>query len=154
MLAMLALLRWIRHDPPAGRRIRLDAVGAALSASGLALVVLGILQSSSWGLLQQRNPPITVFGFSPTLFVIAAGAVLLSLFRAWERRREDGGRDPLVRFALFRLPSLKSGLAVLVSQNTILLGLFFAIPCTSRSSRASTPSRRACGCCPSRSPCS
>jgi len=126
--AMLAVLRWIPHDPPAGRRIRLDTVGAVLSAGGLALIVLGVLQSSSWGLLQPRNPPVTVFGFSPTVFVIAAGAVLLFLFRSWERRREERRKDPLVRFALFEIPALRSGLSVLMAQNTILLGLFFAIP--------------------------
>lgn len=129
VLAMLALLGWIQPDPPrTGLRPRLDAVGAVLSAAGLALLVLGVLQSSSWGWLRPRNAPFTVLGFSPTVFVIAAGGVLLYLFRAWERHREEHGATPLVRFAVFRIAAVRSGLAMLLSQNLILLGLFFVIP--------------------------
>lgn len=126
--AILCCMGWIEEHPRTGPRIRLDGVGAVLSALGLALVVLGVLQSSSWGWLRPRNSPITVFGFSLTVFVIAAGAVLLHLFRAWERRVEARGREPLVRFALFAIPPLRSGLAMLLNQNLILLGLFFTIP--------------------------
>lgn len=139
--AMLALLGWIAKDPArVEERSRLDAVGTALSAGGLALIVLGVLQSSSWGWLQPRNPPFTVLGFSPTLFVIAAGGVLLGFLHSWENRlaerratRERGpdplsGPEPLIRFSLFGIASLRSGLTMLLSQNLILLGLFFVIP--------------------------
>ncbi|MEO3785892.1 MFS transporter [Actinocorallia sp. B10E7] len=128
VVAMLAVLRWVEQDPPSGRRVAFDTVGAVLSAAGLALVVLGVLQSSTWGFLKPLNSPVTVFGFSLTVFVIGAGALLLWCFRAWERHREEHGRDPLIRFALFGIAPLRSGLAVLLGQNTILLGLFFAIP--------------------------
>ncbi|MFI1097811.1 MFS transporter [Streptomyces sp. NPDC020917] len=129
VVAMLAVLRWIPQDPPrTGPRPRLDAVGALLSVAGLALVVLGVLQSSSWGWLRPRNPPFTILGFSPTVFVIAAGCVLLFVFRAWERHEEERGAIPLVRFAVLRVPPLRSGLAMLLAQNLILLGLFFTIP--------------------------
>ncbi|MGP3927595.1 MFS transporter [Streptomyces sp. 8N616] len=128
VVVILGCIGWIKEYPPTGPRIRLDSVGAALSALGLALVVFGVLQSSSWGWLRPRNSPITVFGFSLTLFVIAAGAVVLWWFRAWERRQEARRRDPLVRFSLFAIPPLRSGLTMLLSQNLILLGLFFTIP--------------------------
>ncbi|MCL2734226.1 MAG: MFS transporter [Actinomycetia bacterium] len=129
VVAMLAVLRWIPQDPPrTGPRPRLDTVGALLSVAGLALVVLGVLQSGSWGWVRPRNPPFTIFGFSPTVFVIAAGCVLLFLFRAWERHEEEHGATPLVRFAVLRVPPLRSGLAMLLAQNLILLGLFFTIP--------------------------
>ncbi|CAG6395837.1 MFS transporter [Streptomyces cocklensis] len=133
--AMLSLLRWIAKDPPrAEQRARLDIRGTVLSAAGLALIVLGVLQSSSWGWLQPRNPPFTILGFAPTVFVIAAGGVLLGFLRSWENRlsgrRGTRERDPepLVRFSLFGVPALRSGLTMLLSQNLILLGLFFVIP--------------------------
>ncbi|NBM20440.1 MFS transporter [Streptomyces sp. GC420] len=126
--ALLLGARLIEDQPRPDPRPRLDTAGAVLSALGLALVVLGVLQSSTWGWLQPRNPPFTVLGFSPTLFVVAAGCVVLGLFRSWERRRETGRREPLVRFSLFGIPPLRSGLAMLLSQNLILLGLFFTIP--------------------------
>ncbi|ARF53751.1 MFS transporter [Streptomyces gilvosporeus] len=128
VVAMLCLIRWVEDHPRPEPRPRLDAVGAALSAAGLAMVVLGVLQSSSWGWLKPRNSPVTLFGFSLTLFVIAAGALVLWLFRTWERRQESRGRNPLVRFSLFANPPLRSGLNMLLAQNLILLGLFFTIP--------------------------
>ena len=135
VLGMLALLGWIAKDPaPVKKRPRLDVLGTVLSACGLALIVLGVLQSSSWGWLRPRNPPFTVFGFSPTVFVIAAGGVLLGFLCAWENRLAErrGTRErdpePLIRFSLFGVAPLRSGLTMLLSQNLILLGLFFVIP--------------------------
>ncbi|MCC9308352.1 MFS transporter [Kitasatospora sp. RB6PN24] len=128
VVVLLSLLRWITAPAEAGRRIRLDGIGAGLSALGLALVVLGVLQSSTWGVLRPRNSPFTVFGFSATLFVITAGVVLLTLFVSWERRREAHGLMPLVRLALLRIAPLRAGLIMLLTQSVILLGLFFVIP--------------------------
>ncbi|MGW5615268.1 MFS transporter [Streptomyces sp. NPDC003877] len=128
VLAMLCLYRWIPRTPPADPRPRLDGVGAALSAGGLGLGVLGVLQSSAWGWVQPRNPPFTVLGFAPTLFVIGAGALVLGGFARWERWRAGHGGDALVDLSLLHRPALRSGLTMLVSQNLILLGLFFAIP--------------------------
>jgi Na+/melibiose symporter-like transporter len=127
VLAILAGVRWI-HAAPVTRRPQLDVLGSVLSASGLALVVLGVLQSSSWGWIAPRSSPVTPFGFALTPFVIAAGLVLLYLFRSWERRREAAGRDPLVKLGLLKIPALRSGLSMLLAQNLILLGLFFIIP--------------------------
>ncbi len=106
----------------------LDWVGAILSAAGLTLIVLGVLQAGNWGWLQPRSSPIEPFGFSLTPFVIGAGALLLYGFGAWERRRERSGGAPLVRLALLRIPQLRAGLTMLGAQNLILMGIFFAIP--------------------------
>lgn len=111
-----------------GRTPRLDWVGSILSASGLGLIVLGVLAASSWGWLEPRNSPVEPLGFSLTPFVILAGFVFLWLFRQWERRREARGEDPLVRMGLFANRPLKAGLATFLAQNTILLGVFFTIP--------------------------
>ncbi|GAA1541873.1 MFS transporter [Streptomyces albidochromogenes] len=126
--AVLCFHRVITEAPRTGPRSRLDGVGAVLSAAGLALGVFGVLQSSTWGWVQPRNPPFTVLGFAPTLFVVGAGAAVLALFTHWERHREARGADPLVHLSLLRGPVLRSGLMALVSQNLILLGLFFTIP--------------------------
>lgn len=94
VLVVLCFRKAVTEAPRTGTRPRLDGVGAALSAAGLALGVLGVLQSGTWGWLQPRNPPFTVFGFSPTLFVVGAGVVVLAAFLHWERRREAKGADP------------------------------------------------------------
>ncbi len=127
-LAILFGTRLIREPSRDESAPRLDWVGGVLSASGLALVVLGVLQASNWGWLLPSNSPIEPFGLSLTPFVIAAGAVVLAGFRAWERRREERGEDPLVHLGLLGIPALRGGVAMLVAQNLILMGIFFTIP--------------------------
>ncbi|MEE1757205.1 MFS transporter [Streptomyces sp. SP18CS02] len=128
VVAVLCFHRAVATAPRTGPRPRLDGVGAALSAAALGLGVFGVLQSGTWGWVQPRNPPFTVLGFAPTLFVVGAGVALLAVFARWERRRESHGTDPLVHLSLLRVPALRAGLLTLVSQNLILLGLFFTIP--------------------------
>ena len=128
VLAILAMARLI-HDAARPTPIpRLDIVGTVLSASGLGLIVLGVLQSSTWGWVKPIDSPIEPLGFSLTLFVIAFGGVLLWAFVAWQRHREATGRDPLVHLSLLRIPPLRAGLYGLLSQNLILMGIFFTVP--------------------------
>jgi EmrB/QacA subfamily drug resistance transporter len=124
LLARSKLVEPKQDERPAG----LDWVGSVLSALGLGLIVFGVLQSSNWGWLEPRNSPIEPFGFSLTPFMVAAGGLVLWAFRAWEQRREERGGDPLVRFAIFDNPPLRSGLAMFLAQNLILLGIFFVVP--------------------------
>ncbi|HEY8465434.1 MAG TPA: MFS transporter, partial [Solirubrobacterales bacterium] len=107
---------------------RLDWVGSVLVALGLGLLVVGVLQASNWGWLQPHNSPVEPFGFALTPFVIAAGVLVLFGFRAWQRHREETGRDPLVHLGLFRRGALRGGLAMLFAQNLILMGIFFTVP--------------------------
>lgn len=126
---ILVMTPKVADAPRTGPAPKLDVVGTVLSASGLGLVVLGVLQSSTWGWVQPKeDSPVTPFGFSLTLFVIAAGALLLWTFTRWLGRRERGGRDPLVHLSLLAISSLRSGLVGLFSQNLILMGIFFTVP--------------------------
>lgn len=127
-IGILLGTRMIREAPREKARFELDWIGSVLSALGLGLVVLGVLQASNWGWLHPRSSPVEPFGFSLTPFVVAAGAVLLAVFVAWERRREERGEDPLLHLRLPRLPSLRGGLAMLLAQNLILMGIFFTVP--------------------------
>jgi len=106
----------------------LDWVGSVLSASGLALIVFGVLQASNWGWLAPAASPIEPFGFSLTPFVIGAGGLVLAGFVAWERRREERGLAPLVHLPLLRIRALRGGVSMLLAQNLILMGIFFTIP--------------------------
>jgi Na+/melibiose symporter-like transporter len=94
----------------------------------LGAIVLGVLQSSTWGLIEPKDSPIAPLGFSLTIYVIGAGLALLWLFVLWQRRREARGEDPLVHLDLLRIPPLRSGLANLLAQNLILMGIFFVVP--------------------------
>ncbi len=106
----------------------LDWVGGILSAAGLGLVVLGVIEAGNWGWLAPRNSPVEPLGFALTPFVIAAGGVVLGAFARWERHRESTDREPLVRLRLLAVRPLRAGLVMLLSQNLILMGIFFTVP--------------------------
>ncbi|MGV1047564.1 MAG: MFS transporter [Solirubrobacterales bacterium] len=130
VLAMGILLgsRLLSEPARPDRRLSLDWIGSILSAAGLGIFVLGVLQASNWGWLWPRNSPVEPFGFSLTPFVIAAGLLVLAGFAAWERRRERRGEAPLLRMRLLHLPQLRGGVAMLLAQNLILMGVFFTVP--------------------------
>jgi EmrB/QacA subfamily drug resistance transporter len=127
VLYILATMRRLPDDR--GREgAELDTVGAVLSAVGLAAIVLAVLNASTWGWLEPRDSPITPFGFSLVPFLIAGGVGLLAVFSAWQRRRKAQQREPLVHLRLLSIAPLRSGLAMFLFQNLILMGVFFAIP--------------------------
>ncbi len=128
VIAILLFARLLREPAREGERPALDWVGSVLSALGLSLIVFGVLQASNWGWLEPRDSPVEPFGFALTPFVIAAGGLVLWGFRAWERHREEAGREPLVHFRLLGIPILRGGLVMLLAQNLILMGVFFAVP--------------------------
>lgn len=128
VLFILVMTPRVADAVRSGPTPRLDYLGTVLSATGLGAIVLGVLQSSTWGWVQPKSSPIEPFGFSLTPFVIAAGGALLWGFLTWQRHREAAGRDPLVHLDLVKIPPLRSGLMGLFSQNLILMGVFFVVP--------------------------
>jgi MFS family permease len=135
IVAVILLVRKRMKSAPAEPNPpSLDIVGAALSASGLAIIVLAILQSSTWGFIQPRVVPviagreITPLGFSVVPFLILAGLGILFVFEAWEKRLARLGRDRLLDSALLGIVHLRAGLATLGAQQLVLLGTFFVLP--------------------------
>ena len=134
VLVILAMRKRLHPSPKTAPVPHLDVVGAVLSASGLGLVVFGVLQSGAWGWIRPRNPPviggreITPLGFSVVPFMILGGLGLLALFATWEERQARLGRDSLLDLALLKSETLKAGLSTLVMQQLVLLGTFFVLP--------------------------
>src|SRR5207248_1705797 len=87
IVAVILLLARRIADAPAEKRPRLDFVGAALSALGLALLVFGVLRSGQWGWIKPKSGAPSWAGPSPTvsprlvvragLFLLLAGTVVL-----------------------------------------------------------------------------
>ena len=134
VVLLLLASRIIRDAPIQGARPRLDIVGACLSASGLALAVLGIVQSTEWGWVHPKGAlsiggtGITPFGFSVVPLLILSGIVLLAAFASWERRVSARGGDALVRLEMLRLPRLRAGLSGFAVMMLSMGGIFFALP--------------------------
>jgi len=132
--AILFVRRRLQPSPAVEHRPQLDLVGVAISALGLGLAVFGILKSSEWGWVEPRDAltiggrEITPFGFSIVPFLILAGVGCMAAFAIWEERRERAGRDTLLDRTLLRIEHLRAGLATLMMQQLILLGIFFVLP--------------------------
>jgi MFS family permease len=79
VIGILLVRRRMKPSPRLEHPPSLDVVGAALSATALALIVLGVLQSSTWGWVQPvgaleiNGVPITPLGFSIVLYMILGG---------------------------------------------------------------------------------
>ncbi|PRY70013.1 putative MFS family arabinose efflux permease [Glaciihabitans tibetensis] len=133
MLGLLLMVRLI-PDTSTPQRLRIDFPSVVLSALSLILIVLGLLQSKTWGWIRPLNSPeiggvpIEPLGISLTAYCILAGAALMLAFVSRQRRLVSTGRAPLVDVTMLRITQLRSGLTVLWAQYTVTAGLFFMIP--------------------------
>jgi MFS family permease len=120
-------------DVAVEERPKLDVVGALLSAAGLAMIVLGVLQSSSWGWVAPRipsGPDATpqIAGISLTAWLILAGLFALWMLTVWLDHRKTRVQAPLFDPVLLENRQLRGGLSVLLTQYLVSSGLFFTVP--------------------------
>jgi len=130
VVAALILLfaRRIQDAPPASRP-HLDLVGAVLSVSGLAMVVLGVLKTSEWGWVDAKTDDSpALFGISMSLWLILGGILVLWAFFRWQARLQGAGKEALVDPSLLEVPQLRAGLLAFFSQYFLQAGVFFLVP--------------------------
>lgn len=112
----------------------IDIPSAILSSVGLIMLVYGMLQSKTWGWIAPISKPtifgqeIAPFGISIVAFLIIAGIITLKLFYDRQIKLMDAKKDPLLDVTLFRIPELRSGLLVLMSQYVVTAATFFIVP--------------------------
>jgi len=118
-----------RTAPPA-----FDIGGAILSAAGLFFVVLGILQTNTYGWLTSRKDftigsavVISKGGVSPIWLYIGIGAAILVWFYLHISARERHGLAPLLARRLFRQRAADFGLGTQLMQWLVMQGSFFVI---------------------------
>jgi EmrB/QacA subfamily drug resistance transporter len=113
----MGLTMWIVPDLRPGRPHRLDLSGVAVATASLTLILFGLIEGQryDWG---QVWGPITI----PLL--LALGVLLFVVFIWMQRRRQTGGREPLVPFALFRDRNYSLMLVVGAAMQLGLSGLF------------------------------
>ncbi len=117
VLGVLLSSGLLTDAPPVEPKPKLDAVGVVLSALGLGLFVLGVLQTAERG----WDDPLV-------LLMIVGGLVVLGGFVWWIRSREASGKPVLVHPSVFRHRAIGAGLPVLSTQTFAQAGLLFLIP--------------------------
>jgi MFS family permease len=111
--AIVLLARRIADPLPADPTRPFDAVGAVLSAVGMFLVVLGILQADNDALLMA--------------VLVVAGAAFLAWFFLHLRARERAGREALLSLGLFRHRTSNLALVTQNIQWLLLMGTSFVV---------------------------
>jgi MFS family permease len=135
VVGWIALLARKITDPArSGARPRFDLTGAVLSAAGLFFVVLGLLQSRTYGFFKSRadftvgNTVVIPKGsISPVWLFVAVGALFLLWFFLHVRSSERKGQDVLLSLRLFRNRVANLGMGTQVVQWLILQGSFFTV---------------------------
>ena len=114
IVALIVFLSRSIVDPVAPDPTRpFDILGAVLSAAGLVVVVMGILQAD------------TNAGLMAVL--VAVGALILGLFFLHIRARERRGEEPLLSTRLFRNRISNLGLVTQNVQWLLLIGTSFVV---------------------------
>jgi len=129
VIVVLGILVLVRRmvDVPAEPG-RLDLVGTVLSASGLALIVFGILRSGVWGFADPKEGAPVWLGLSPVIWLVLAGGLVLYGFLAWENHVLARGGTPLLDPKLLENLQLRGGLIAFFFQFLLQAGLFYAVP--------------------------
>jgi MFS transporter, DHA2 family, multidrug resistance protein len=111
-LAVVAVI-FLLPESRSSTRTRIDVIGVALSASGLALLTYGVIRAGDVGWVDRA-----------ALAEILTGALALVGLALWERQVTA----PLVDAALFRSPGFAWGAALSSIVSFAMFGLLFAAP--------------------------
>ena len=134
MIMVLLYVGTMKSDAIKGPRTRIDVPSALLSAAGLGLFVLGILQSKSWGWVTPKATPeinghaIAPFGISLVVYLLLTGVLLVYAFYRRQVKLTQEKRNALLDVSMFKIKALRAGLAVLSVQYLFTAAVFFVIP--------------------------
>ncbi|HEY7975014.1 MAG TPA: MFS transporter [Ktedonobacterales bacterium] len=134
VITIIVMARRIADPGIQGARPHFDLEGAVLSAAGLFFVVLGVLQSRTYGWFASREDfkigdtvIIPKGSISPVWLFVVIGALILMWFFLHIRTAERAGKEPLLSTRLFRNRTSNLGLVTQNMQWLIMQGSFFVI---------------------------
>lgn len=113
---------------------RPDFISVALSALGLGSIVYGIIESSTYGWVQAKQPyeifgrTYALGGTSISIITLYIGFVLLLGFIWRQERLQQKGRIPLVSLAIFANRQFMSGTIVTAIVAMTQFGFIFILP--------------------------
>ena len=146
-IAIVGALMFMTRGVRAERRIPLDAVGAALIAAGMFLLVFALSEGSTYGWWTPLKP-FSVVGHrvwpasrpvSIMPLVLAVAIVILIGFYFVERAKERRDAHPLFPFAHLRIRTYRYGLLTGLVLAMGQFGLSFVLPVFLQGARLLTP---------------
>lgn len=123
LVAMAVAARTLPETRDRSLRRGVDGLGTLIASVGMAAVVFGLIESSTFGWLHQDSGAL-----SPVPFVLAAGVALLGLFVVVELRRERGGRTVLAHLGIFGAPTFRYGVIAALIVSLGEFGMLFTMP--------------------------
>jgi EmrB/QacA subfamily drug resistance transporter len=141
-LAILGAMAFMRRGERA-ERVPIDLPGAALIASGMALVVFALSQGPTYGWFRPHEA-LTVGGVdvwpasmpvSAVVVALALGVVVLTTFVVVERSKERRGAHPLFALRLLGHRTFRYGLITSTIMSLGQLGVLFVVPIFLQGSR-------------------
>ena len=77
--------------------LQIDFVGVIIAAVGIIMMTFGFNNVRGWGIFfASPSAPFELAGVSPAPMMIVVGAVIMSGFFGWSRRRAANGKPPLL----------------------------------------------------------
>ena len=134
VMIILILLSGRIADAKPTNKPKLDIPSVIMSASGMALFILGVLISKTYGWIEPLKIPqingvdIAPFGISIVAYMILAGILILIWFSRRQRKLMDAGQSPLLDTTMLKIPVLRSGLSSFAAQYFTIAAIFFVIP--------------------------
>lgn len=110
-LAVFALSFELPQIEQKDEKLKFDALGVVLAATGLFMFLIGISSLSSWGLIKPlEGCPFTIFGISPALPLAALGVVVLIVLMRVEKDVEQKNGVALLPQSFIHTPQVLAGL--------------------------------------------
>ena len=110
-LAVFALSFELPKIEQKDEKLKFDALGVVLAATGLFMFLMGISSLSSWGLIKPlEGCPFTIFGISPALPLAALGVVVLIVLMRVEKDVEQKNGVALLPQSFIHTPQVLAGL--------------------------------------------
>jgi MFS family permease len=134
LIALLLFFASRVSEAPRGEKGRFDALGAFLTFTGFALLVLGATLAGEFGWWSARRPfyihgeVFAPFGLSAALAFMLAGIVVLFAYAFWSNWRSRYGLAPLFRVNIFRNRGFSVGMALGFCFQLAVGGLLFVLP--------------------------
>jgi len=127
-VALLAMTPMLSESKSIMKAKQLDLTGAAVSATGLFVIIFAVLNGDNWGWFYAKEGAISVGGLSLVPILIVAGIVCLIAFAKWERRVKDKGEIPLLDPDMFKNRIFTIVNVVDMLESVVLSGILFIIP--------------------------